>query len=232
MEENKREKLLNKITNLLKLSENNSNENEAQSALLKAQEIMAKYNIEQQELGIKEENKKIMKKKIIENKGRIMWYEYSLASIISKNFRCTYYSSRNKGKYNASITILGLEEDVLICSYLFDFAINMLKKFGKEYIKNNSNENTNNTSLKNVYYNGFIKGLDKSFKEQVEQNNWGLVLVKDALVIQEESKLNIKSIKTSGIKPLYENNNGAFNSGFSDGYNTGKNYNSKKKLLD
>ena len=42
----KREKILKKIENLLALAGNNPSENEAIAAALKAQELMAKYNIE------------------------------------------------------------------------------------------------------------------------------------------------------------------------------------------
>lgn len=53
------EKILNKIKNLLDLA-NNPNENEAIAAALKAQELMAKYNIELDQLDDKKETREIV----------------------------------------------------------------------------------------------------------------------------------------------------------------------------
>ena len=55
------EKILNKIKNLLDLANNNPNENEAIAAALKAQELMAKYNIELDQLDEKKETREIVK---------------------------------------------------------------------------------------------------------------------------------------------------------------------------
>lgn len=59
------EKILNKIKNLLDLANNNPNENEAIAAALKAQELMAKYNIELDQLDSKEKLVRLLKRYII-----------------------------------------------------------------------------------------------------------------------------------------------------------------------
>lgn len=49
--EKKFEKIIEKIKNLMDLASNNPNQNEAMAAALKAQELMAKYNVHMTNLG-------------------------------------------------------------------------------------------------------------------------------------------------------------------------------------
>lgn len=83
-----REKILEKIEKLLALAGNNPSENEAISAALKAQELMAKYNIELADL-----EGKSLKQNIVEetympkaNCHYVRKWRYTLSQIIAKNF--------------------------------------------------------------------------------------------------------------------------------------------------
>lgn len=234
------DKVLAKIQKLLKIAEDRgATEHEAKVAMLKAQELMVKYSLNQSDLkdvDLEKHPKKVVTKAVIENKGRIMWYETTLLSIIAKNFRCVYFSRGIIGNRSRNLMLMGLEEDVEIATFVFNFALNQMKILGKNYIKENDHllemYGTTKASIKNDYYTGFTRGLRQAFQDQVDKNNWGLVLVKDALVTQEESKLHLRIVKPTGIKPKFDFNQNTIQSGFNEGYDLGENYSKDNKRLN
>lgn len=91
--ENK-EEILKKIDKLLALAGNNPSENEAISAALKAQALMAKYNIELADVQGAEYGQEIKKEIYTPKKSShyVSKWKYSLSQIIAKNFCCKTYS--------------------------------------------------------------------------------------------------------------------------------------------
>ena len=83
------EEIIKKIEKLLALAGNNPNENEALAASLKAQELIAKYNVNIDHLGDNKETPKIGTAKHTTGKG-YKW-RFILAPIIARNFRCKLY---------------------------------------------------------------------------------------------------------------------------------------------
>jgi hypothetical protein len=218
------EKLLQKIHNLFKLAEGNSNQNEAQNALLKAQELMAKNGIEQSEINQIVKPKEVIRENITEV-GRLSWWEKSLSVVIARNFRTEIYINRTKYK-GGSIVFLGLKDDVQLAKMVYNFAVaailNDTVKFVKQYKKYHINYNI---GVKNDYITGWIRGLDTQYKEQVNQNGWGLVLVKDPLVQAEISKMHLRKGQSSAITRGHDN--GAYGKGFE----RGKSFNSPTGAL-
>lgn len=220
-----------KIQKLLNLSQNNPNENEAKAALLKAQELMIKYQIDSKDLNDVDLNKEkeIVNVDILkgQKKSRIMWYETAMASMISNNFKTFYYMSgyRDTGRH---LYFCGIKDDVEITVFAYKYAINAMTKLFKYYCKDMHLEST--ASRRNDYYKGFIKGLERAFKDQIDKNNWGLMVIKEKLVVDHERQLNIKVVHPSGIRPKRSNNMFDVNRGESDGYSTGSSYKTNNKL--
>lgn len=225
-----KDEALKKIKQCLALAESD-NIHEAQSALLMAQKLMIKYRITEDEATKEEDIEKLVKTiSIISNKARLMWYETSLASIIADNFKVVSYSSgsRERGK---NLNYMGLEEDVEIAQEVFAFALERMKKIANKKVKDiESKDNKYKSSFRNDFYRGFIDGLDKAFKEQVEKNSWGLILVVDAVVLKEVNKLNLKKVKKTGIPPKFSNDKKLYNEGYKDGKNFGDSFNSGNSL--
>jgi hypothetical protein len=85
--ENKDSKIMDKIRKLLSLGENNKNENEAQAAILKAQELMAEHGIN----AVTTEDQKISyAEEYCEHRGN-REFRKRLSSVIAVNFRCKNY---------------------------------------------------------------------------------------------------------------------------------------------
>lgn len=208
------EKLFAKIHNLFKLAEGNSNENEAQNAMLKAQQIMAQNGIEQSEVKQILKPKEVLSEQITEV-GRLAWWEKSLAVIIAKNFRCEIYIHKTRYK-GGSVVFLGLKDDIQLAKMVYNFAslaiendtLNFIKQYKKQYV-------VYNVGIKNDFMIGWVKGLDAKYKEQVNKNGWGLILVKDPLVQQELAKIHLRKGQSSSITRGHNNN--AYGKGFENG---------------
>ena len=221
------EKLLEKINNLFKLAEGNTNENEAQTALLMAQKLMAQNGIEQAEIHQILKPKEILKEDITEL-GRLSWWEKSLAVVIAKNFRCEIYIHKSKYR-GATIVFLGLKDDVQLAKIVYNFASDAIERDMKNFTwryKQNHITAGSMAGIKNDYILGWIKGIESKYKEQVDQNGWGLVLVKDPLVQQEINKMHLRKGQSSAISRGH--NDGAY----SNGYQQGKSFNSPMGVLN
>lgn len=233
-----KEKTLRKIKSCLALSES-SNIEEANSALLKAQELMIKYRISEDEIK-NFEKEKISKRvsviTVITETNRIFWYVKDLGSIIAENFKVVAFSSGNRDT-GKSFKFMGLEEDVEIAQEVFSFALEKMKELADKETKSIEIQNDNEdkkiykSSSKNDFYRGFIDGLNKAFRDQVDENGWGLVLVKDELVIKAMERLNLKSVKrNTGIPPKFSNNKNLYNEGYKHGNDFGSSFNNGNSI--
>ena len=212
------EKLLAKIHNLFKLAEGNTNPNEAQNAMLKAQQLMAQNGIEQSEVHQIIRPKEVLSENITEFR-RLSWWEKQLSLIIAHNFRCEIYIKKSKA--GGSIVFLGLKDDVQLAKMVYNFSIiaiqNDTVNFVKQYKKYHV---VYNVGIKNDFMTGWLRGLDSKYQEQVSKNNWGIVLVKDPLIQQEMNKLHLRKEQASKV------NMGNDSNVYGKGFEKGKNFNS------
>lgn len=182
--------IIQKIENLLsKTTENGASEAEAQAAMLKAQELMAKHNLSMESIQNQAEDHKEVIKEFIKGGHNCQWMR-QLGRVISDNFRCNMLIARGYG-----ICFVGLKEDVQLCLRVFNFAVQVLDKNMKKLRKQYRKLGLSTEGISGDYASGFITGLRDKFKEQVERNNWGLILVKDNAVTEYTE--SIKSNKAA-----------------------------------
>ncbi|WMM26685.1 DUF2786 domain-containing protein [Tissierella sp. MB52-C2] len=184
-----------RIKKLLALSES-SNEYEAKSAMLKAQELLVKHKISLKEI---EEHKDI---NVIEGKTNITFrqgkWKGKLASVVAENFGCYHFYRTNK---THTIVFMGKDEDVTVCRIVLEYAIDCIVSMVKKLRYQYSKEGYSTKGLENDYALGFIEGLNKAFEKQKEVNQeWGLVLVKDQAVIDEYNNMEFKRTINSNTK--------------------------------
>jgi hypothetical protein len=222
-------KVLDRIKKLFNLAQGNSNENEAQTALLMAQKLMAENNIEESMVIQNEGSFTGTKKSVVQGAvisgSTIPWWKKSLGVIIANNFKCECFV--RKAHREQSFIFFGLKDDVILAKIAFDFACEAIESSCKAYVKKCKQVNpyVNVAGLKNDYIIGWTKGIKDQFAEQVKKNNWGLVLVKDALVIHAKEKMNLTKGRRSTIR--CNNNQDAR----AEGYKNGKSFNVTAKRL-
>lgn len=205
------EKMMEKIKNLLDLANNNPNENEAIAAALKAQELMAKYDIELDQLDDKTENREIVEE-IYRNNGKhdMKKWRYGLANIIAKNFRCkNYFIGRQ------DVVFYGYKEDAKIAVQVFSYLYEIGNKlaFKKYYEEKKQGHSTK--GVMNTYLIGFRDGI----KSDLEKQCTALMIVTPQEVTEafNERTKSFKSM-TNRVKTLGRNNS-IYNDGFTDGKN-------------
>jgi len=217
------QKIIEKIKKLFNLAQNNPNDNESQSALLQAQRLMAENDIEQSQVDQKVvDNTKEVVHENLTSESKIVWYKKSLAYVIAENFRCKNYIQKG---YGGGLMFLGLKDDVELAKMVFEFASESIEYGANAFVKKyKSNYYNYSVGIKNDYLQGWINGLSAQYKEQVNKNGWGLVLVKNALVVQEIEKMNFR--KGQGSSHNSSGNNKARETGFQHG----KSFSSNKRI--
>lgn len=156
------EKILNKIKNLLDLANNNPNENEAIAAALKAQELMAKYNIELDQLDDKKETREIVEEVYYQSdKHEMRKWKIGLAGIIAQNFRCKTYFLGKK-----DVVFYGYKEDAKIALNVFTYLYEIGNKFAVRYYNKCKKEGKETRGVMNTYLVGFKDGVAEVLEKQ------------------------------------------------------------------
>ncbi|WP_024346555.1 DUF2786 domain-containing protein [Lacrimispora indolis] len=172
------EKIIDKIEKLIKLSASD-NENEAKAAMMKAQELMAKYEIDRQRLSDEKEERPVVS--FTSTPFRDDWVK-DVANVIAQNFRCRLILTQ--GKYRGSggvfrLKFFGFEEDAEVCINIFNYAVKVVRKrFGtlRAIYADAGREFGRNEKMN--YTEGFCAGLHHNFEEQKAQSeSFALVLV-------------------------------------------------------
>ncbi len=182
-----REDILKQVEKLLALAGNNPSENEAIAAALKAQELMAKYNIELADVenGPKEEitTESYTPKA---NCHYVRKWRYGLATIIAKNFCCkTYAIGRD------TIVFYGYSKDAKIAVSVFKFLFETGNKLANRYYLKCKKEGRETKGVLNTYLNGFCDGV----KEVLDKQCTALMIVISPEV-EEAYKEKSKGFKT------------------------------------
>lgn len=214
------EDIILKIQKLLALSKS-SNENEAQNAMLKAQQLLIKYKLSIKDIeGYCRESIKI-ENFDTEQRFRGKSWKANLAHIIADNFSCYFYFnviSNCRSRVN-SICFYGKEEDVIICNIMFIYASKCINAEGDKLVRRMKQDRRRKyfKGIKDDYALGFIAGLKQRFNEQIRNNTeWGLVIQKDQVVIDEYEKFSKDFKRVNVSKKFYKYSN-AFKLGEEDG---------------
>lgn len=173
----KESKVIDKIEKLLALA-GSDNENEAKSAMVKAQELMAKYEIDRERV----QGGELKERAVIYFSGGPFKDEWinMVAVVIAENFRCRCITVQMRGTGGSfRIRFYGYEEDAEICINIFNYAVKVVRnrfvtlraiyaEAGREFRRNE----------KMNYIEGFCHGLDRNFEEQKKQSqSFALALV-------------------------------------------------------
>ena len=150
---------------------------ESHNAFLKAQRLMVKYGIDPSEVTDQEATREILEQSGTDYK-RLFWWERQLARIVARNFRCKNYLQwkkiEGKKQKQRRVMFMGQEGDVELASEMYKLVVDAALFYTKRYM---NQFDLKGTAIKNDYLQGFVDGLEQKFAEQIEQQEWGLVLV-------------------------------------------------------
>ena len=219
------EKIIERVKKLLSLA-NSNNVNESESAMLKAQELMAKYKLSIKDVDVKEKNNEVVD--IIsdfEYTIRSQW-KGTVALVIGENFGCHVYANvvyKNGRKNRLKVCFIGEEENVEIVKIVYEYALKVcderISKIQKDYKK----KGLSTTGIPQSYGIGFATGLKAKYSEQLKANqDWGLVVVKSKDVIEYTKN---KKLSKSNARTRYRENEH-----YSSGYTDGKNFTTNNVL--
>jgi ribosomal protein S17E len=222
-----REKILDKITKILAKTNNNNSSEECDTALLLAQRLMVENGISMEELNLRNATPDEIIESSATETAKPPWWQGHLASIIAKNFRCKVFTRvelLGVRKRIKKLTFLGYPSDVKTATSILLHARELVSTLSSQYIKKIQREYKDNkgvtihanklTAEKNAYISGYLTGLTEKFKKQVEDNNWGLVVVTPKDV---EEKFNAMSLKHTRNKVIMKNSERAKNEGHQAG---------------
>ena len=173
------EKMLKKIQGLLETTvENGASAEESQSAIMMAQRLMAKYNIEMRDIEVAGEGVSVepITGDALTSK-KLNWWEKVLSVVVAENFRCMSYTRSNGS--TRSVVFLGEPNDVEIAKSVYNFALTQLEHYAKQYRRKRraaykkefgTTAGFDGTAIRNDYMDGYISGLKSKLREQLDEN--------------------------------------------------------------
>lgn len=201
-----KEQAIEKIQKLLALADDKANENEAKAALLMAQKLMAKYdvNVEVSECG-----EKITYASEVCKHRYDAAYRKPLAHVIADNFRCKFYL------HGAQVTFFGRDFDARVAKEAFEYAYEFAMKEGNKLENAAYAKYGTARGVHSSYTAGFIAGL----KEALEAQCTALMIVtpqdvKDEFTVMSE---NWKAARGGFRLRASEMNGDAYRRGQQDG---------------
>lgn len=167
------ENIIKKVRGLLALSRDHKSDEESQSAFLKAQKLMIKYQLSDLDVGDYEADEilRTMAKVHVTVPKKLFWWERQLANIIARNFRCKNFITSTYMKKR--VTFFGYGGDLELAKEMYILAYEVILQHSKDYVKafyketGIDRDRYYTESVKVSYMNGFLDGLDDRFKEQV-----------------------------------------------------------------
>ena len=156
--ENKKQ-IIEKIKKVMALAENNPNENEAIAAALKAQKLMAKFHINEDELGEELTESKLESMECNVG-GKTQKWKLQLAVVLANNFRCKVYLKNN------NVTFYGFEEDVNICSEVFYSLYKIGVRLSDKLKRETRKETGTAKGIRNTFCVGFVAGIKSELEKQ------------------------------------------------------------------
>lgn len=155
------EKVIEKIRKLLAMTEENgASENEAIIAALKAQKLMAEYNLTVADVADEHEGKSEIIEAAVDAGTKYKW-KYGLVNIIAVNFCCKVYIV-NK----SNVVFYGYKNHADVASEVFRFLFNTGNKLANNYYYKCMKDGRDTVGVKNTFLLGFCKGIEEVLGKQ------------------------------------------------------------------
>lgn len=158
MTDSKLNRIADKIQKLLNLAGNNPSEAEAQAALLKAQALMAEYNIDKESLSAEE----ALSYDLIQTKVKSHKFNNQLGMILGSSFACRVIIVDSK------VSFFGRSDNAKAAASAMEFAFKVMVKGGNKATRENGvlPGHQGAAHFYNSYVLGFLEGLKATLDAQ------------------------------------------------------------------
>ncbi len=207
------DKIIHKILDLMKLAQDNPNDEEGQTALLLAQKLLLKYNLSLEDIHsntsqddpeISEMGAKSLK--------RMAWWKLKLHAILARNFRCK--SIRRRRHQKTTLIFFGYEADVKMALRVYEATLIYL-----EYRLERIRKEKLGVAYKNSYLRGFIWGIDERFEKQKEELQKFELMLQVPVEVEQAFEERISGTFTCSI-PTVELDEEAYRTGYKHAKNS------------
>ena len=169
------EKMVDRVKKLLALAGNNPSEEEARTALMKANELIAKHNLNLSEETGERVEYAVLPATHSNNEG----YRTHLASVIAPSFRCKVILMGN------TVHFFGRKQDAESCVAVFNYVYRVSHNIGLRLERKARKEGRNTHGVANSYWIGFIAGIKQELDAQCKAL---MVVVPDDVHQQYDSR--------------------------------------------
>lgn len=152
-----KEALMKKVEKLLALAGNNPSEEEAQAAMLKAQKLIAEYNLDMSNLSSEDKEEIVMMAATHSNNEG---YRIRLAQVLGANFRCRVIMCGN------TVNFMGYKTDAEVCVKVYNYAYRLSHNKGLKIEHQYRKEGLSTKGVANSYWIGFCDGVKTVLDEQ------------------------------------------------------------------
>lgn len=159
-----RDSVISKVRKLIDLSNNNPSKEEAISAALKAQKLMADYDIDAAELH--EDEIELVITEIPTGPIGKTTYFITLATVIAKNFRCKVYRSGRAGHYVANF--YGYETDAEAAKTTFEYLYDVSDRMANRECVRYRKMTGTGAGVYNAFAHGFLEGVQAELEKQCQ----------------------------------------------------------------
>ena len=209
------DKMIEKISNLLDLANNNPNEHEALAAALKAQELMAKYHIELADLDHDAGIEIVEESCRVDVSGPSKW-KVKLANIIAENFCCKGYHKEERSIFSRTsrnyVVFYGYEHDAKIAKEVFTFLFNTGIKLARHEYYEAKKAGKYTKYVMNTYLMGFCEGIGEVLAKQCT----ALMVVTPKEVIDSYKEMS-QGFKVQKSRVTIGSDSGIYERGIRDG---------------
>lgn len=186
------EKIIQTIRKLLELSKNNPSEEEAKSAALKVQEMLAKYHIDMKEVESIDIDKVESIDEVRVDIPAKKW-KYKLANIVADNFRCKHFY-HGKG----TLVFYGHTTDANIAAETFKYLFNIGNRLAGREVDKVFGETGTSANVYNSFVAGFCAGIEEALGEQCKALM--IITPEDVKTSFEEMSKNFGTIHGCGLR--------------------------------
>lgn len=150
------EKMVDRVKKLLALAGNNPSEEEAKLALMRANALIAKYNLD-----LSEETGELIEYAVVAAKhSNNEGYRTYLANAIAPSFRCKVIMVGN------IVHFFGRKQDAESGIEVFNYVYRVSHNIGLRLERQARQEGRNTHGVANSYWKGFVVGISKELSEQ------------------------------------------------------------------